>query len=509
VIPVLLLLAVLAAGSPGDAVTEADARLAAGDPAAALGILDTALAAEPAPEASLRARLQEARGRCLRAAGRPWDAEAAFAAALDAAPGDADAALGRGGVYLDLAREAAAAERPVGAEIRALAADARRWFEAAGKARPGDLRAVEGLARARLLDLDFAGAAAAARALLEARPGDAGGHHLLAEALRAGGDRAAAAAAEGAALAARPDFEEAAARRVGDLAAAEGPAAARAAAAAFLAGRAPSDGVLRALWAVEAPARRFDPFEEVVLGALAKRPDDPLLLHWLGHVRLSAGRRDGALEVFRRKAALEPRNPGPRLQVGRLLAAKGDAAGAEEAFEAALAAGLAPGDPVFPVLVEGLSAAGALHGQARRYADAERVFRRLAALEPGEPSWPTFVGLSLRRLGRIPEAEAAFSAAVELSPFGGVALNERGLLRLGAGRLDEAKTDFEASAAADPRATAALENLGNLARDAGRPAEAAVHFREAHRRAAAFRDEDDRRKFRRYLDVVLHDPGGR
>jgi tetratricopeptide (TPR) repeat protein len=260
---------------------------------------------------------------------------------------------------------------------------------------------------------------------------------------------------------------------------------------------------------VDGSARRFDAFEEVVLAVLAKRPDEPLLLHWLGHVRLSAGRRDGALDAFRRKAALEPRNPGPRLQVGRLLAAKGDAAGAEEAFEAALDAGLGPEDAEFPALVEGLSTAGALHGRARRYADAERVFRRLAALEPGEPSWPTFVGLSLRRLGRIPEAEAAFTAAIDLSPFGGVALNERGLLRLGAGRREEALRDFEASAAADPRSTSGLENLGNLARDAGRPADAAAHFREAHRRAAAFRDEDDRRKFRRYLDVVLReDPSG-
>ncbi len=513
-----LLLALLAAFPGGDALERAETLLASGKPAEARAVLEERLAGDaPAEE---KARLLEAQGRCLRAEGRPWDAEAAFGSALESAPGYYEASVGRGEVFLDLAAGAAAGDRPAGSEVRALAADARRWLEAAAGVRPGDPRALRSLARARILDLDFRGAAETIRSLLDKTPRDAGLQHLLAEALRGAGDRAAAAKAEAAALGADPGFPDAAARRVGDLAACGDPAAARAAAVEALASDPNAEGVYLALWELDAPEKRYDALEDALARVLAKHPDHPRALHYLAYAQFSAGRRDAALETFLRKAALEPRNPDPRLQIGRLLVAKGKYDEAEKSFEQALAAGLEPGSIPFTTALEGLASIGGAHGQARRHSEAERVFLRLAGLEPRSSAYRLYHGLSLRRLGRYEESEKEYLAAVDLAPFDGTPHNELGLLYLGWGRAEEARKAFEASVAEDPRITSPLENLGNLARMAGRKEEALTFFREACRRATEFRIDDDRLKFRRYLDSVAREgeagppaapaaPGGR
>jgi tetratricopeptide (TPR) repeat protein len=502
-----LLLAVLAAFPGGDVLERAETLLAAGKPAEARSILEERLAGD-APAAE-KARLFEAEARCLRAEGRPWDAEAAFGSALEVTPAYYEAAIGRGEVFMELAAGAAGGDRPTGSEVRALAADARRWLEAAAGIRPGDPRALRSLARARILDLDFGGAAESIRSLLEKAPKDAGLQHLLAEAMRGAGDRAGAAKAEAAALAIDPALPDAAARRVSDIAAGGDPGAARAAALEALASDPGAEGVYLALWELDAPEKRYDALEDVLARVIALHPDqpNPKALHYLAYAQFSAGRRDAALETFRRKAGLEPRNPDTRLQIGRLLVGKGSYDEAEKSFEEALAFGLEPGSVPFTTALEGLASIGGAHGQARRYAEAERVFRRLAGLDPRSSAYRLYHGLSLRRLGRYEESEKEYLAAVDLAPFDGSPHNELGLLYLGWGRAAEARKAFEESAAEDPRITSPLENLGNLARVAGRKEESLTFFREACRRATEFRAEDDRLKFRRYLDAVACEGG--
>lgn len=500
--PALLLLLALAF-PPGDAMERAETLIAAGRHAEARVILEEALKVE-APAAD-RALLLEAKGRCLRAEGNPWDAEAAFAEAIDARPGFYAAAAGRGEVFLDLAIEAARSDRPSGAEIRALASDAARWLGSAAALRPGDARAGRGLARARLLDLDFKGAAAGIRALLAAAAGDAGLHSLLAEALRGDGDRAGAASEEAAALALDPSFPGAAALLVADLAAAGEPAAARKSAVDALLAAPGADDLYAALWAVDAPQRRWDALEDAFARVLARHPDQRKALHYLAYAQFSAGRRDAALETFRKKSALEPRNPDPLLQIGRLLVPRGDYDEAEKSFNAALDMGIDAGSPAFVSAMEGLSSVGGAYGQARRYADADRVFRGLVDREPSSSAFRMYLGLSLRRLGRYEDAEKAYLAAIDLAPFDGTPRNELGLLYLGWGRTEEARKAFEESAAGDPRITPPLENLGTLARAAGRLDEAVLRFREAHRRAREFHDDVDRLKFRRYLDLLFRE----
>jgi tetratricopeptide (TPR) repeat protein len=511
-----LLLAAVAALLPGDEAREAEALLAAGKPAEARSLVERAL--EAGPEREIAGVLHEVRARCLAAEGSLWDAEAAFAAALEARPGWDAAMLGRGKVYLSLAREAAASDRAAGAEVRALAADALRWLGGWREKHPEDDGASLLVAEAHLLDRDFRSAAEILRALASAREKDAPVRHALAAALRGAGDRAGAAKAEAEALALDPRLPGAAALRVEDLAATGADDAARAAALEALLADPDAEEVYRALWRIDGAAKRHLALEETLVRVLAKHPDHPKALHYLGYAQIDAGRLGPALDTFRRKAEREPESPGPALQVGRLLVARQDPAGAEKEFERALALGLDPEGRDHATALEGLSAVGVVHGQARRFADAERIFRRLAELDPGNPRHRMYLGLSLRRLGKYAEAERAYREAVERSSFDGSAWNELGLLYLGWGKAEAARAAFEASAKEDPRITAPLENLGILARLAGRHAASLDFFREALRRAREFRDEDDARKFRRYLDVVARErdreagagtPGGR
>ncbi|MCK6481855.1 MAG: tetratricopeptide repeat protein, partial [Planctomycetes bacterium] len=397
---------------------------------------------------------------------------------------------------------AAGADAPRGAEVRALAADALRWLRAADAALPGDRRTLAAVARARTLDLDFAGAAETLRSLLAKEGADPGLHHLLAAALRGAGDLEGAAAEEGTCLALDPARADAAALRAGDLAALGRVEEARAAALEGLLRVPTADSLYRALWQVDAPARRWAAAEEALLAVLAKHPDQPTALHYLGHLRISSGRIEDALQAFSRKAALEPGNPAPLLQVARLRVARSDLAGAEEAYGRVLEL-LGPGDgDLRAEILDGYYAVAAAHGVARRFSEAERLFRRLAALDPASASYRMFLGLSLRRLGRYPEAEAAYREAVDLAVFDGSARNDFGLLYLGWGRPADARREFLRSAEEDPRITAPLENLGLMAVAEGRREEARERFLEAHRRASSFRDEADRLKFRRYLDSL-------
>lgn len=503
-IPLLLLAAAAATFPAGDALEEAEALLRAGKPAEAMERIEGALEADPPVPPETKGALLLALARCHRALGNLWDAEGAFARALEARPDSFEAARGRGENFLDLASRVAAGPRAGGSDVRALAADAKRWLAAAARLQPEDVRTRRNLARARILDLDFEGAAADLRALAAGEAGkDADVHHFLAAALRGAGDRAAAAAAEAACLERDPRRSDAAALRVGDLAAAGKPAEARDAAVEALVRDPSADAVCQALWKADAGEGRFLALEEALLRVLAKHPDHPRLLHYLGYARLSGGRRDAALEAFQRKAALEPGSPAALLPVGRLLVAKGDLAGAEKAFEEALAA-LPEEDEGRATAMAGLDSIGKAHGDARRFAEAERIFRRLAALDPGAASFRTLLGLSLRRLGRNEEAEAAYRESADLAPFDANPWNELGMHYLGWGKAAEAREAFLRATETDPRFTWSLETLGNLDRAAGRMDEARARFLEAYRRAASFRDEDDRLKYRRMLDLCAH-----
>ncbi len=90
---------------------------------------------------------------------------------------------------------------------------------------------------------------------------------------------------------------------------------------------------------------------------------------------------------------------------GRLLAERDDAAGAREAFGAALDRELE-----YP---DALVALGRIAFDEGRHEDAERYLERALDLAPDQAGWHALRGLNRLRLGQSSEAEASFRAALE------------------------------------------------------------------------------------------------
>lgn len=118
-------------------------------------------------------------------------------------------------------------------------------------------------------------------------------------------------------------------------------------------------------------------------------------------------------------------------------------------------------------------------GDPARAADALGHAERAAELGGASARTDFARGLALERLGRAPEAEAAYAAAAR-SPDGHAdASNRLGLLAMARGDREAAMDAFRAAADADPRAARPLYNLGQLLAAADRLDEAERAWRDA------------------------------
>ncbi len=148
----------------------------------------------------------------------------------------------------------------------------------------------------------------------------------------------------------------------------------------------------------------------------------------------AAGRVDAALGAYRSALALSPGLAEVHFNVGALLTARGDLAGAEQAFGAA-----AQHRPQWnaPAL-----ALGHLQFRAGRYDNAQRAFERALALDAASIEAMGNLALALQRNGRPDLAQPHLERARALAPTdvrAWFALRTNLLLL---GRLDEAIEDF-------------------------------------------------------------------
>ncbi|MCB9688357.1 MAG: tetratricopeptide repeat protein [Alphaproteobacteria bacterium] len=88
---------------------------------------------------------------------------------------------------------------------------------------------------------------------------------------------------------------------------------------------------------------------------------------------------------------------------------------------------------------------------ARRWADAERVGRKVLALDPKSALGRMRTGLALHNLGRYADAEALYRSVVEDWPSDVDARAGLGWAQLKLGRVEEAKRTFDAVLGVAPR----------------------------------------------------------
>lgn len=458
----LVLLAVRPAAADkrlDQAVAKADAQIAKGKEAEAVQILQKAVSQAPRdPEAPL------ALMSLLTRLGRRDEAAAALGTAAARAAGAAPAVRSR---VLSLQSALALREGTAAAAL----AFARQAVEAS--AGPESLAA---LARA------------------EARLGLAAARATAERAVLAGPDSAAARLASGdALLAARLAHEaEAAYRRAVELShgsaeaqsglagalAARGDARAALAAARAAIAAAPQEAAAQAALAHAALAD--DPADkngEAVVAAQQAcflEPKNPLPKMVLGRVFDARGQLDQARAAYGEAAALDPSWPAPRIAVLDVRSREGDAKGALEALNALPEDARTTG--------EGELLLGRLLARAGAWTGAVDAFGRAVALLPGMAEAHALRGDAAYDAGELTLAADAYGRAVELDPDNAAYRSSRALYLAYDGRREEAIAALvEVAAKPEGQSAATWMALGRVYRgfEPPRVAEAVAAYEKA------------------------------
>lgn len=200
---------------------------------------------------------------------------------------------------------------------------------------------------------------------------------------------------------------------------------------------------LHATGLAEIAAGRFAAGAEHLVQALGETPDNPTLLSHLGAVRLELGEIEGALAALRRAVALDPGFHGAQVNFGNALKMAGDLTGAAAAFHRALQIDPQDGYPA--------QALGGLLLDLNQPQAALAAAALATGLMPDSAEAWYGHGLALRRLGRLGDALASFTAAVKRdSSHAGALLNAANTLA-DMGRVGEAAPFYQAARQARPR----------------------------------------------------------
>ncbi len=214
-------------------------------------------------------------------------------------------------------------------------------------------------------------------------------------------------------------------------------------------------------------AGRLDVAERLYGERLARDSSDARALHRMALIRGYADRYDEALALFDRLLRVDPRNREARVDRARVLAWRGDAAGAVRELDVLLA-----GDPGY---LPALEARAQFAGWAGQYDEALRTYGRILEITPGSRS----VELNRARVfswaSRFEAAEAVYDSLLRADP--GDLEARLGLAQvLGwASRLDSAEAVYRSILAAEPGNVDAQRGLASVAAWKG-------DLREAERR---------------------------
>jgi len=212
----------------------------------------------------------------------------------------------------------------------------------------------------------------------------------------------------------------------------------------------PADGIAK----IEAPAtefyRLFDRATE-----LAKSQPDAAILEW------------------KKALALNPEDAKANINLGVLLAAKGEVGQAAAQYRKAIEA-----EPDYPV---GYTNLGVLMAQSGQMDQAIRYFEKAVEVDPWDAEAQSDLGGALAVAGRLDEAIEHCHKALDSRPTDPEANANLAIALVKSGKVTEAILHFEKALAASPDSPIIHANLGGALVEAGRFSEAIPHFEEAVR----------------------------
>ena len=212
----------------------------------------------------------------------------------------------------------------------------------------------------------------------------------------------------------------------------------------------PADGIAK----IEAPAtefyRLFDRATE-----LAQSQPDAAILEW------------------KKALALNPEDAKANINLGVLLAAKGNVGEAAAQYRKAIEA-----EPEYPV---GYTNLGVLMAQSGQMDQAIRYFEKAVEVDPWDVEAQSDLGGALAVAGRFDEAIEHCRKALDSRPTDPEANANLAIALVKSGKVTEAILHFEKALAASPDSAIIHANLGGALVEAGRFSEAIPHFEEAVR----------------------------
>lgn len=237
-------------------------------------------------------------------------------------------------------------------------------------------------------------------------------------------------------------------------------------------------GALRLLKKLSGQMGKVDEAEQLLRAAIAGNPGQAAYHINLGDVLAGRGEMNEALACYCRALALDPKSSQALFRLGRAL--KSSDPMTENVLSAYLQAVEAGTDiaEAFNLLANSLVSLGFYEQSLAVYAEALKI-------RPNDAVYHYNTGIPLKALGRWDDSMAAYRKALELRPDYPEAMNNLGILLTERNLLEESVEVLKKAVAVKPDFAAAYQNLGNSLKDLGRTDEA----REALERAIALKPD--------------------
>lgn len=100
-----------------------------------------------------------------------------------------------------------------------------------------------------------------------------------------------------------------------------------------------------------------------------------------------------------------------------------------------------------------------------QYDSAERLFKGLTVIDPGNYYYHQMLGATFQRKEKSPEAIVEYSVAVDLNPKDLVSMTNRGEIYLKMGIVELANADFDKAISLDPKGTDKWANRAKMLRE--------------------------------------------
>src|ERR1700751_158360 len=174
---------------------------------------------------------------------------------------------------------------------------------------------------------------------------------------------------------------------------------------------------------------------------------------WLALARLQQESNPAqALEAYRQAAALQPKDPEPRLSAGRLLESENKFADAEEQYKQALTL-----DPSSQDALVGLAN---VYMRGQRFSEAEEYLRKVVSQRANEDAPHIQLGRVLAADQKYEEAIAELQAGLKIAPNDDSAQRDLADVYLSAGKYPEAEALYRSLLTASPNDAELHHQLG-------------------------------------------------